>query len=73
MKVVPFLRKRLFPTGRLQQPTDCTAMMLFSVPFQIFSRVHCTQVSDSGPLGLLLFYIDDNFTQLIDSALVFAC
>ena len=23
-------------------------------PFQNFSRVHCTQVSDSGPLGLLL-------------------
>ena len=25
-------------------------------PFQNFSRVHCTQVSESGPLGLLLLY-----------------
>ena len=28
-------------------------VLLFLVPFQNFSRVHCTQVSDSGPLGLL--------------------
>ena len=25
-------------------------------PFQNFSRIHCTQVSDSGPLGLLLHF-----------------
>ena len=28
-------------------------VLLFFVPFQNFSRVHCTLVSDSGPLGLL--------------------
>ena len=30
--------------------------LLFLIPFQNFSRVHCTQVSDSGPLGLLFLF-----------------
>ena len=32
-------------------------VLLFLVSFQIFSHVLCTQVSDSGPLGLLFHYI----------------
>ena len=31
-------------------------VLLFLVPFQNFSRVLCTQVSDSGPLGLLFLF-----------------
>ena len=31
--------------------------LIFLVPFQHFSRIHCTQVSDSGPFGLLLIFM----------------
>ena len=36
--------------GTLANPS---IYILIYNPFQNFSRVHCTQVSDSGPLGLL--------------------
>ena len=41
--------------GTLANPS---IFILIYNPFQNFSRVHCTQVSDSGPLGLLF-----NFTS----------
>ena len=37
-------------------------VLLFLVPFSSFSRVHCTQVSDSCPLGLLLFALGNERT-----------
>ena len=32
--------------------------VLFFIPFQNCSRVRCTQVGDSGPLGLLFIHLD---------------
>ena len=60
----PFLKKTSF-SGRKATATsrmysnylEACGMncCLFLVPFQNFLRVHCTQVSDSGPLGLLFY------------------
>ena len=58
-----FFKKVLLQTGRLQQQTKCIAMIqkhvgwsvviFCSIPKSIFLCVHCSQVSDSGLLGLL--------------------
>ena len=52
--VCVFWAKKWIKMGTLANPS---IFILIYNPFQNFSRVHCTQVSDSGPLGLLFHKI----------------
>ena len=51
-QVCVFLAEKWIKMATLADPS---IYILIYNPFQIFSHVHCTQVSDSGPLGLLFF------------------
>ena len=48
-----------------------TAPLLFLVLFEHFSRVHCTQVSDSGPLSLLFLSAFNNIRKLAKTVFLY--